>query len=170
MFKKALLGLLLALPLVSFAAVPRPLLDMAIPAPAGKISLKQYRGKVMAVAIFSTTCGDCVKVIEILNRAQKDYGSKGFQAVAGSGDENAQYLIGPFKQRYNITYPIGYLTKDEMIKLGDIPKDKRPVAPIVLFVDRKGTVKFQYYGDDNFLKGGNEQGIRALIQHLLDEK
>jgi hypothetical protein len=151
---------------VLFAVTPRPLADMAIPVPAGKaISLKAYRGKVLLVAMISTDCKACIASIEILNRAQKDFGPQGFQVVAAAGDQNAQYMLEPFVQRYRPLFPMGYLNVDEMMKLGDIGP-KGGVAPIFLFVDRKGVVRQQVFGDNPFFKA-EELSTRKAIQDLL---
>jgi thiol-disulfide isomerase/thioredoxin len=161
--------LLLSLSCAVWAAEPRPLANMLIPMPDGKkINLRQYRGKVMLIMIISTTCGDCIASIEFVNRVQKDLGAQGFQAVAAAGDDNAQFLVEPFVNRYKVSFPMGYLNMAEMIRLADIPKDKRPVAPIFMFVDKKGTVRFQYYGDHPFFKTP-EGSTRSIVQGLMKE-
>jgi thiol-disulfide isomerase/thioredoxin len=152
-----------------FAATPRPLADMAIPVPTGKaISLKSYRGKVLLVAIINTDCGPCVASIDILNRVQRDFGANGFQVVAAAGDQNAQYLLEPFVQRYRPIFPMGFLTTDQIIQIGDIGKNDRPFAPIFMFVDRKGVVRQQVYGDASFFKA-EEISTRKVVQDMLKE-
>jgi thiol-disulfide isomerase/thioredoxin len=154
---------------VLFAAVPRPLADMVIPMPSGKpINLKAYRGKVLLVAIISTDCKPCIASIDILNRAQKDFGPQGFQVVAAAGDNNAQYMLEPFVQRYRPIFPIGYLNVDGMTRLGDIGKAERPFAPIFLFIDRKGIVRQQVFGDTAFFKS-EEASTRKVIQDMLKQ-
>ncbi len=170
MLRKILLAFLLAAAVYAQAPHGRPLALTAIPTPDGKkLTLSQYRGKVMVIAVISTTCGDCIQSIAMLSKVQKDLGPQGFQALAAAGDENAQYLVGPFTQRYKPGFPVGYLTKDEIIKLAAVPKEKRPVAPILLFVDKKGVVRFQYYGDDPFFKTP-DGSTRSIVGGLLKEK
>jgi peroxiredoxin len=163
----------LALGLLSTAAyarTPRPASTTPIPQPAGqKIRLQQYSGKVVLFVIFSTSCKDCIAALDIVNRVQKDFGARGFQAIAAAGDDNAQYQVEPFAKQYKITFPIGYVNKDEMIKLADIPTDKRPTAPIFLFIDKRGNVRFQYYGDDPFFKT-TDASTRALVDGLLKQQ
>jgi peroxiredoxin len=155
------------------AREPRPAAQIPIPLPDGKkITLQQYRGKVVLLAIFSIMCPDCIENVEMLNRVQKDLGPKGFQAIGGAGDEDAQYTVSGFVQRYKIAFPVGYLTKDQMIALADIAPNRRPVAPIFLFIDKRGIVRFQYYGDDSFFKVAaySERGTRQTIEGLLKEQ
>jgi len=171
MFGRKVLFLLAAFPLVAVQGrEPRPVAQTPIPLPNGKkVTLQQYRGKVVVLAIFSTTCPDCIENLEMLNRVQKDMGSQGFQAIGVAGDDNAQHQVGGFAQRYKITFPIGYLNKDGMIAIGDIEKDRRPVAPIFLFIDKAGVVRFQYYGDSPFFKT-SEGSTRSIVQALLKDK
>ena len=158
---------------VAHSREPRLAAQIPIPLPDGKkITLQQYRGKVVLLAIFSTTCSDCIDNMEMLNRVQKDLGPKGFQAIGGAGDDDAQYIVSGFVQRYKIGFPVGYLTKDQMIALADIAPNRRPVAPIFLFIDKRGIVRFQYYGDDSFFKVAaySERGTRQTIEGLLKEQ
>jgi peroxiredoxin len=152
------------------AREPRPASQIPIPLPDGKkISLEQYRGKVVLLAIFSTMCPDCVENMEMLSRVQKDLGPKGFQAIGGAGDEDAQYTVSGFVQRYKIGFPVGFLNKDQMIAIADIGPGRRAIAPIFLFIDKRGIVRFQYYGDDSFFKA-SEKGTRLTIEGLLKEQ
>lgn len=166
-FSVGVCAALLSAASVFAATVPRPLLDIPIPTPSGKpINFKQYRGKVVLIAIISMDCAPCVKSIDMLNRIQKDFGGKGFQVVAAVGDANAQYSLGPFMQRYRPEFPMGYLSTDEMVRLGSFSREDRPFAPIFIFVNRQGIVRQQVTGDQPFFKN-EEAETRAAIQKLL---
>jgi hypothetical protein len=150
-----------------YAATPRPLPDVPIPVPSGKpINLKSYRGKVLLFAMISTDCAACIKSIDILNRAQTDFGAQGFQVVAAAGDQNAQYMLGLFTQRYRPIFPMGYLNVDEMARLGDLNSKESHFAPIFLFVDRKGIIRQQYSGEMPFFKT-EESETRRVIREML---
>ena len=148
-------------------STPRTIADVPIPVPNGKaINLRQYRGKVVLLAMIDTECAQCIKSIDILNRAQKDFGPRGFQAIAAAGDPNAQYVLLPFIQRYRPIFPMGYLTVEQMIRLGDFTQKDQPFAPIFLFIDRKGVVQRQFQGDHPFFKV-EEESTRGIIQQML---
>ena len=54
---RAIFGFACLLLSIQGATVPRPLADIAVPIEGGKkLRLNQYRGKVMLVALISTTC------------------------------------------------------------------------------------------------------------------
>lgn len=154
---------------LAFAKTPRPLPNVPIHTPDMKtIDLKKFRGKAMVIVIFSTTCSDCASVLQIMDGIQKEYGSQGLQVIGAAGDDNARYGLPPFIARYKLLFPVGFLTKEEIIKLADVPKDVRPVAPIVLFVDRSGTVREQFYGDHPLFKDA-QRSLKALSVGMLKE-
>src|SRR5438445_9443144 len=155
MFKRSLAFLCVAA--VAYAIVPRPLGDIQIPTPDSKqINLRQYRGKVMLIALISTSCGDCIKSIGMLNSLQQDFGKRGFQVVAAAIEDNAAYAIGSFVARYRPSFPVGYLDREAAIKFLDIAPTTRPFVPIMMFVDGRGTVRFQYFGNEAFMKQGEK--------------
>jgi hypothetical protein len=56
-----------------------------------------------------------------------------------------------------------------MIAVGDIEKDRRPLAPIFLFIDKTGVVRGKYYGDNPFFKT-SEGSTRSTVPALLKDK
>jgi peroxiredoxin len=152
---------------MAFGKTPRPLADVAIRTPdLKKINPKQYRGKEVVVVLFSTTCDGCVKTITLFDKLQKDFGPRGLQVLGAAVNPNAQYLIEPFKQRYRPSFPVGYLDEEATMKLADFDRDTHPFVPIVIFVDRQGTVRVQYFGNDPVFKD-QEKAFRAVTDSLL---
>lgn len=152
---------------IALARTPRPVANIAIPVPSGKaINLAQYRGKVIVLAMISMECATCQKSIPIFNRAQHDFGPRGLQVIVAAGDNNAQFSLGPFIERYRPTFPMGYLTTEQMIQMGDFTQKDRPFAPILLFIDRHGVVRQQIQGDSPFFQA-EEAALRNQVQQLL---
>jgi thiol-disulfide isomerase/thioredoxin len=163
--------LLLALIPAAYAALHpgRPLADVPISLEGGKkLNLRQYRGKALVVAMISTTCSHCIEVVEILNRFQKEGAAHGLQVVAVSGDEYGLGAVRPFVSRYRPDFPVGYVDKPGFIKLANLRPDARPFVPILMFVDPKGQVRQQYYGDDPPMKTP-EPSIRSILNELMKE-
>jgi peroxiredoxin len=152
----------------AFAAVtPRPMPDMAISAVDGtKIQLQKYKGKMILVALVSTQCGDCIETLNIMNRLQREFGPRGFQALSAAVNIDAPKETKSFVDRYRPAFPFGYLDQGGLVKLADVKTDDRPYVPILLFIDKKGTVRFQYFGDHPIVKQG-EKGIRSIVEGLL---
>jgi thiol-disulfide isomerase/thioredoxin len=164
--RKLVLCVLLCLTLAS-AKVPRPVGAVPIHLENNKkLLLSQYKGKVVLFAIMATSCDHCIASMEMLNKFQKEMGPQGLQVVEAIGDEKAPYLLVPFIQRYKPAYPVGYLDKDEIQKIGDVPPETRPFVPIYMFIDRGSRVRFQFYGDEPFFKD-EEKTTRLILQALL---
>jgi hypothetical protein len=155
--------------LASAAHAARPLPDVLISTPDGnKIDLKQYRGKVIPLALVSTQCEECIGLMGFLDVLQKQYGARGMQAVVAAINDDARTETGPLVQRYRPGYPVGFLDRDSAMKLAALPPGARPFVPIIMFVDRKGVVRFQFFGDDKALKDG-EKLLRTIITGLINE-
>jgi hypothetical protein len=171
LLRRLLLVCLLAFSVMSpvGAKTPRPYLDIPLQTPTGqKITVKQYHAKVVLLVIFSLTCDDCIKTINLMSKMQKDYGSYGFQALAAAGDPNAKFGLGLFLQRYRPSFPVGYVDQDAIIKLADVPNGVRPFVPIALFITNTNDVRFQFYGDNAFFKQ-EEHGLRSIVEGMLKQ-
>ena len=156
--------------MVSFAApAPKPLPDVAIPTTKGQvITFKRYRGKVMIVALISTTCKKCLDTVQILEKMQADLGPKGFQAVAAAIEPNAKFMVNGLINRYRLSYPVGYLEKDPAFKLAGLPATGRPFVPIILVVNRQGQLVLQLFGDSPLLKT-EDNSLRGIVNNYLRE-
>lgn len=154
---------------VQGASTPRPLADISVPLAEGKkIRLSQYRGKVMVVALISTTCEHCIASMDLLGKLQKEYGPQGFQAIGIGADNLASKMIDTLTKVRNFGFPLGYLDQATTMQVYDFKADDHPFVPIYMFVDRKGTIRFQYAGKDDFFKN-EEKNTRILIEGLLKQ-
>ena len=154
----------------SYAVTPRPLADIPIPAPGGKtIQLSQYRGKVLLLVVVLTDCLDCATSAEMLERLQKEYG-KNFQVVAVAVNAEAPQQTATFRESHHLTYPVGFLTDaNAIMKLVDFKKPEHPLSPIYMFVDKKGTVRYQVNKNDESFYKKEEAHVRTLIEAYLKE-
>ena len=164
MLKRILITFLLLT--AAHAQTPRPVAPVSINmGGTKKLQLTSYKGKVVLFAIIATSCDHCINSLEVLKRAQKALGPSGVQVVLAIGDPNAPYLLQPFVQRYKLTFPVGYLDQDGIQKIAAVPQGKRPFVPIYMFLDRKGMVRFQFYGDEPFFKD-EEKTTRIILENL----
>ena len=83
-----------------------------------------------------------------------------------SGDEFGLGAVRPFVSRYRPDYPVGYVDKQNFIKLANLKPDSRPFVPILMFVDAKGLVRQQYYGDQAPMKTP-EPTIRETLNEMM---
>ena len=130
--------------LASYAALPpgRPLPDVPMEGPGNTtVNAREYRNKIVVLAILSTTCQHCITTAEILTRVQKEFGPRGVQVIGAIADDNPKATVPPFVARYRINFPVGFVYPDSIQKLANLPPAMRPYVPILLFVDGKGMVR-----------------------------
>jgi hypothetical protein len=106
--------------------------------------------------------------LQLLSQLQKEYGPQGFQVVAVAADDMAAKMVGPLTRLRQFGFPLGYLDQNTTMELCDFKRDDRPFVPMYLFVDKKGTVRFQYAGKDDFFQK-EEKNTRILIEALLKQ-
>jgi peroxiredoxin len=161
---------LFCLAALAVAKKPRPLADITLAAPAGgkAINLSSYKGKVMLIAVFSTECGECVNAIQFLNRLQAEYKGKAVVLTGGAANPGAAANLRPFIDRYNLSLPLGALNEPEARRLTDSGPTDRLMVPAFLFVDKKGTVRYQYPADSEFFKS-RDNNTRGLLNELLGQ-
>jgi hypothetical protein len=162
---------LFSLTALAYAGLPpgRTLADVPISQLSGKkLDLKQYRGKALVLAIISTTCQDCGEVVELLKQIQTEQGPHGLQVVVAAGDPHAENVLAPFIAKHKPNFPIGYLDRPSIMKVANIGPKDRPFVPIMLFVDARGAVRVQLFGNDPLMKKP-EGIIRSTIRELLKE-
>jgi len=163
--------LFFSLTLLAYAGLPpgRNLPDVPVSLVGGKkLDLKQYRGKALVLAIISTTCKDCGEVVDLLKLIQTEQAPHGLQVVVAAGDPNAEQALGPFIALHKPNYPLGYLDRPAIMKIGNIGPKDRPFVPIMLFVDARGAVRVQLFGNDPLMQKP-EGIIRSTIRELLKE-
>lgn len=162
---------ILCLCAIASAKVPRPLPNVVIETPDRKnINLKSYRGKVLMVVLFLTDCSDCLSMVNFASKLQDDLRSKGFQVVGAAVDDKAPYLVTQYVQRYRPSFPVGFLRKDPLIKLLDLAPGVAPFAPLIMFIDQTGTVRFQYSGKDTAIFGENYKTLRLIATNLIRQR
>jgi len=172
--KKAILLTTLALVALApgFAQqIPRKAPDLTIHYGGTRSGLiGDYRGKVILVMFFLTGCPHCQHTTELLNPIQTDLAKRGFQVVGVAINQDAQQNLDEFKKTYKPTFPVGYADYMDAAAFASFDAAKRIVAPILVFIDWHGMVRFQTSGDDaSFFNDKEADNIRAQAQKLLDE-
>lgn len=151
------------------SVTPRPAGEMVFPLPNGKrVTLGQYRGKFVLVMFLATDCGHCQQVTEILRGIQRDMASRGVRIISGTVNDETAVQVNEFTLRYRPGFPIGMITRENFIKYAQIPPGMRPFVPVFLFINNKGVVERQYYGDHAFFKDVN-RNTRGVLDMMIKE-
>ena len=163
--------ILLGLTVVAYAGLPpgRPLPDVPISGAAGrKLDLNTYRGKALVVALIATSCKHCATVLDVLKKLQVEDGPSGLRIVAAAGDEDARATFGKYASQHQLNFPFGYVDHAALLKLANVGPKDRPFVPILMFVDAKGFVRVQMFGNDPLLEKP-ERILRDTVRELMKE-
>ena len=157
--------------LAAGAEVPRPSPDFAVYLNDGRqIHMSDYKGKVVVLAFILTTCPHCQFTSQVLTKLQQEYGSHGFQVIASAIEDMAKMNVPDFIRRFQPAYPVGYNQREVVEDYLQHPVMYRLLMPQVVVIDRKGTIRAQFAGDDKFFENAaQEQNFRALLEPLLKE-
>ena len=131
------------------------------------IKISQYRGKVVMIVMFLTSCPDCTLTLQLMQKMQNDYAARGLQIVGVSLDESSANLL-PYAQRYHFPFPLGHLDTAGASQLSGVAKTAGVKVPVIMFVDWMGNVRFQYQGDDRIFADG-EKNMRGIATALLKQ-
>ncbi|HDD45347.1 MAG TPA: TlpA family protein disulfide reductase [Candidatus Desulfofervidus auxilii] len=139
-------------------SVPEYAPDFTLPDLKGdKISLSDFRGKIVILEFFTTWCKSCRLMVADLNQLYNRYRDKNVIFLGISLDGNVD-LIYDFAKKLNIAYPILIGNEDIVLKYGGIS-----VLPHLVIVDPKGRIYKTHRG---FMKKRKlEDDIISLI-HL----
>jgi hypothetical protein len=133
------------------------------------LHLSQYKGKVVVMALILTTCSHCQRTTGYLNKLQKELGPRGLQVVESAIEANAENSVGEFSKRFETPYPVGFNGVMDALNFMQHPAMQTPHMPLLAFIDRKGMIRAQHEGNEDFFGDQQEQGLRKEIEALLKE-
>ena len=84
--------------------LPAP--DFTFPGLDGKkVSLYDYKGKVVLVNIWATWCPPCVEEMPSMEKLYRKFKGENFEILAVSIDEPGLKAVAPFMKKSNLTFP-----------------------------------------------------------------
>lgn len=145
-----------------------PELAFTFPGPEQK-QLSQYRGKVVALEFIYTTCPHCQAASKVMSRIQQEYGARGLQVIDIAINPNADLLVENFVKDYQVAFPVGWTTAEEMQRFMGFSIMDRYVVPQLALIDRRGYIHYQTPANENenWDKIMNESALRQHIEELL---
>jgi thiol-disulfide isomerase/thioredoxin len=164
-----LLSMGLMAPVVTPAPLPRPTPEFAVKmTPTGEINPAHFKGKVVLLAFILTTCPHCQKATQMLSGLQNEYGPRGLQIMAAAFNDMANMLVPDFNNQFKPAFPVGWANRMDVLSYLDHSAITQMYVPIMVFIDRKGMIRAEHYGDDPFMTD-QEKNVRAEIEELLKE-
>lgn len=125
-------------------------------------TLEHYKGEVILLNVWTTTCPPCRQEMPNMEKLYADYRSKGLKIVAVSVDPPGMaQAVRDFKKEFNLTFDVLY---DET---GAIERAYQTTGwPESFVIARDGTIHKKWIGEDNW----NSEGNRKLFDQLLAAK
>jgi peroxiredoxin len=121
-----------------------------------RVSLSDYKGKVVLLNFWATWCGPCKIEIPWFIEFEREFEPRGFTVLGISMDEDGWKVIDPYVKEHGINYPI-VLGNEEVNQLyGGIE-----ALPTTLVIGRDGKVAYVHSGLIG--KGEYEKEIRKLL-------
>jgi peroxiredoxin len=105
-----------------------------------KLSLADYRGKVVLLDFWATWCTPCREEIPHFVEMQQKLGPQGFQVIGISMDDEAK-PVKAFFQQYRINYPLAVGDDKLAQRYGGVLG-----LPVNFLIDRDGRIVKKYLG------------------------
>jgi peroxiredoxin len=154
--------------LLPAAEAGRPAPPLSFTTPDGKtMNVSDFKGKVLAVEIMSTTCPHCQQGALILSKLYRELGAKGFQPLGVAINDDAD--VSSFIRSFGVNFPVGKGMRDQALAFLQHSMMKPFYFPQLVFVDRNGVIQAQYGGTDSFLQTNEEANIRNMVEKLLPQ-
>ena len=125
-----------------------------------KVSLKDFRGKVVFLNFWATWCESCRDEMPSMERLYREYKGKGLEIVAVNIKEKRQDALA-FVKQLKVNYPVLMDTEGEVgLLYGAFG------LPATYLIDRKGVVLARMFGPADW----HSPAARKLIGELVEQK
>jgi hypothetical protein len=159
---------LLAASIAAAAKVPRPSPELIMQrGGAAPITLRQFRGKIVALAFGYTTCDHCQALTVTLKKIQTDYAARNVQVVECAFEEDVKVNYPMFLKALEPNFATGYTTAAAVkryLRWDDLVEGMLRV-PYMIFIDAGGIIRGDFSGSDGFF-GDADKRIRAELDKM----
>ena len=138
-----------------------PAPDFTVPRdPAGRLSLADFRERVVLVNFWATWCPPCQQEMASMERLYQRYRDRGFTILAVSIDRNVP-AVAPFVKGFGLTFPIGLDPESAVAGTYRVY-----ALPTTIVVDRAGRMAAGAAGARDW----DSPAASAVIETLLGER
>lgn len=150
--------------------IPRPAPPLTVPTPSGeKITLADFKGKVVLLKFFLTTCPHCQRSAGNIMPIYKEWKPRGMEVLGVAINPDARQAIPEFAQRFGVTYPMGIGDRLMVTTFAEISAVHNFYVPYIFLIDRKGMIRYEHPGTDQTFYGNEAQNLRSELESLLRE-
>ncbi len=138
------------------------------------MQLSSYKGKVVVMEFLFIKSQHCMRVAMTLNKLNSELGPRGFQVVGIVFDppnttESGEQLLPVVVNSLNLTYPLGYASKNAVDSYLGRSGNEILNIPQVVVIDRAGMIRYASGGRGGDPTLEDEDSLRNLILGLLME-
>jgi peroxiredoxin len=124
--------------------VPRKSPEFTITEPSGKqVLLSSLRGKIVVMPFMFTTCPHCQREAQMLTTLQKEFAARGVVMIGTVFNDANAAMAAQFVKEFNVGFPVGYATRDQVVSYLGLSVLDRWVVPQVAILDKKGNIVAQ---------------------------
>ena len=151
----------------SFNPWGKPLLGKGVPAPnftfpgldGKKVSLADFKGKVVLLNIWATWCAPCVAEMPSMEKLYQELKDEGFELLAVNVDESGAETVAPFMEKHKLGFPV------LLDPRGDIKNLYLTTGiPESFIIDKHGIIVEKVVGPRDWVASGVISYFRNLIQ------
>lgn len=128
------------------------------------IEVHKQIGKVVLVDFMTTTCPSCRQASVAIQKMYRELGDKGFLPIAVGLDAQASSLLPFYRNSHDLTFPMGTLPRDSVLKYLDHPADKPLFVPILVLLDKDGRIAMKQVG------WSGDQQLRSAVTKLITRR
>lgn len=136
--------------------------DLEISVESGTVNVRQYHGRVVLLAITTSTICSSAYLAHLLQTFANEYGDRGFQPLLAL----INLLPGDDRPTLGYSYPIGSASRNSAARMLGVPSDGFRV-PQFLFIDRGGRKRAHYDIQDSAFCLNFKDNARQLIERLV---
>lgn len=134
--------------------------EITITANGKKVSLSDYKGKVVLLDFWATWCGPCRMSIPDVVDVFAKYKDRGFQVIGPAMENGGGEKIPAAVKSMQMTYPVGLPTSQDAVTAYGADQ-----IPLMVLVDKKGMVRWHQNG----YGPGMEKRLGQYVETLLAE-
>ena len=84
---------------------------------------------------------------------------------------NPEANMAEYQARFKPNHPVGKIERDFVANYAQITPNMRVSVPVLFFIDRKGVIRAQYFGNDAFFEPESElkNRIKGMLEMILAE-
>lgn len=142
--------------------VGQPAPDFALKDASGKkISLSDYKGRVVMINFWATWCPPCRQEMPSMESLFQEYNKKGFEILAVSSDSQAEKIVKPFMEFYELTFSALMDIDGSVHSLYGVTS-----IPTTYIVDKNGNIAQKFMGPRDW----KDKNIKNMIEKLLQQE